>query len=628
MAPSKLGVGPWRTPHSPFALFCPRQRASLVTLTVLSMPDKDDELLRKQEERRKRARHLISLGHFRGGRGRGRGRGGGRFPSAAHASSAANAAASSREWKPKSARDFYSKDAGEDGGRGERPTATVALRSARDFEKVGEIGKGQFGVVTRAREKKDGEAVALKRLGFDFEKEGFPIEALREISLLARLQDTNVVKLLGVAHDDLGEQWSLVMEEAGTELGTLIRGAKRRPFTEAQVKDLVFQLVSGLAAIHSVWIMHRDIKPANILVAQNGRLRLCDFGLARRVCSGSELYEFHDESLAGVPLYGADGGGGGGAARDRDQSKERTLEEGNAVAYATTHTPNVISGHYRPPEVLLGVRDYGRSVDVWSAGCIMGELLSRQILFAGADEPDQLRQIFTLLGEPNDSWPEYPLLARARGFRFQSSVGQDIRRRLQTGGTDLLRRRFPERGFDGSHPPLQNMSLVSQVNHTTTSLSNTGFAFFTKLLEICPERRAAANDAKRDRWFSSRPLPDALTPADVAPLIQLAPLADVAVPQFVTTGFSELPAVSSLIAANIAAATSPGSSHNSTSIATVSLLVFMLLPTFSKLCLCRLSLSLALALSLLEPSGIDSNFTITCPSKQHAAPTFCVAHHV
>ena len=74
-----------------------------------------------------------------------------------------------------------------------------------------------------------------------------------------------------------------------------------------------------------------------------------------------------------------------------------------------THTPNVISGHYRPPEVLLGCRDYGRSVDLWSAGCIFGELLSRQILFAGKDEPDQLRVIFYLLGEPSSTeWPLYP----------------------------------------------------------------------------------------------------------------------------------------------------------------------------------------------------------------------------
>lgn len=205
--------------------------------------------------------------------------------------------------------------------------------------------------------------------------------------------------------------------------------------------------------------------------------------------------------------------------------------------------------------IIPGVRDYGRSVDIWSAGCIFGELLSRQVLFAGSNEPDQLRQIFTLLGEPT-TWNEYPHLARARGFRFEMVTGQDLHRRLQTGGTELLRRRFPERGFDGTHAPLNTMSLVNPLNQITTSLSNTGFALLCRCLETCPARRVAASDAKRDRWFSSRPVPETLTPAEVAPLLQLAPLADMAgtAPQFVTTGFSNqpLPSLIALGAANFA----------------------------------------------------------------------------
>ncbi|KAJ8601672.1 hypothetical protein CTAYLR_007450 [Chrysophaeum taylorii] len=494
-------------------------------------------------------------------------------------------------WQPKSARalDFGATSAVPVEPEGPALTTTfagddsverprLALQRASDYEVLSELGKGQFGVVTRARlkrrrseeDKTTPEVVAMKQLRFDFDKEGFPLEALREITLLSSLRHPNIVSMHAVAFGDgeAPDEWYLVMEPAGHELTTLVKGARRRPFTEAQVKHLMVQLLRALAALHSVWVMHRDLKTPNVLVDDHGNLRLCDFGLARRVACGPELFEFdaRGESIANIELYGGGGGGGGGG-----DNKPATTRE---MAYATTHTPNVISGHYRPPEVLLGCRDYGRSVDVWSAGCIFGELLSRTVLFAGKDEPDQLRQIFTLLGEPTaQEWPLYPHLARARGFRFESATGHDLHRRLQIGGTELLRRRFPERGFDGAHAPLNTVALVNPLGHVTTSLSNTGFALLCRTLETCPERRVTANDAKRDRWFSSRPVPEPLAPNDIAPLVQLAPLADLAptVPQFATTGFSNQPLPPLLVLAqaagnglgHLAAANFPNFAHPS-----------------------------------------------------------------
>jgi hypothetical protein len=108
-------------------------------------------------------------------------------------------------------------------------------------------------------------------------------------------------------------------------------------------------------------------------------------------------------------------------------------------------------------------------------------------------------------------------------------------------GTDLLRHKFPASGFDGTHAPLNAMSLVTPLTHITTSLNNTGFLLLSRLLEKCPERRVAAEDAKRDRWFASRPSPEALGVTDIMPLLQLAKIQDVAgqnVPQFAPTGFS------------------------------------------------------------------------------------------
>ena len=298
----------------------------------------------------------------------------------------------------------------------ERPT--LPIHAINIYDTLGELGKGQFGVVSQAvRRKSSGgrEVVAIKMLKFDFDKEGFPLEALREITLLSSLRHPNIVRMHAVACDagEAPNGWHLVMEPAGHELTKMVKGARRRPMTEAQVKHLMLQLLRALAALHSVWVMHRDLKTPNVLVDDKGILRLCDFGLARRVCCGLELDAIGDASHTIKPCMDS-----------IDKQKFFTEDEWDAATARravlcraatrksnetqTTHTPNVISGHYRPPEVLLGCREYGRSVDLWSAGCIFGELLSRQVLFAGKDESDQLRMIFQLLGEPSDKeWPLY-----------------------------------------------------------------------------------------------------------------------------------------------------------------------------------------------------------------------------
>ena len=146
-------------------------------------------------------------------------------------------------------------------------------------------------------------------------------------------------------------------------------------------------------------------------------------------------------------------------------------------------------------------------------------------------------------------------LAQLRGFRFEAST--------QTkGGTDQLRRKFPAVGFDGTHAPLNAMSLVATLTHITTSLNNSGFSLLSRLLDKCPERRITAGTAKRDRWFTCRPSPEALGVADVMPLLQLAKIQDVAaqhVPQFAPTGFSNqaLPPLVMLAQAAGNAAVSP-----------------------------------------------------------------------
>lgn len=124
------------------------------------------------------------------------------------------------------------------------------------------------------------------------------------------------------------------------------------------VRWFAYQLFSVLAYLHSRNIIHRDIKSANLLISSTGDLKLADFGLSRRISN---------------PLI-------------------------------TEFTNRVITLWYRPPELILGATRYGPEVDIWSAGCILGELLTGAILFPNYNDNEffQLDLIFRRCGYPED----------------------------------------------------------------------------------------------------------------------------------------------------------------------------------------------------------------------------------
>ncbi|CAO3645791.1 unnamed protein product [Mucor hiemalis] len=123
----------------------------------------------------------------------------------------------------------------------------------------------------------------------------------------------------------------------------------------------MYQLFSGLKYIHSANVLHRDLKPANILVNENCDLRICDFGMAR------------------------------GFVRPSDNIESQYM------------THYVVTRWYRAPEIMLSRKTYDKSIDMWSIGCILAELLGRKVLFKGTDYVDQLHKIVGILGLPRDT---------------------------------------------------------------------------------------------------------------------------------------------------------------------------------------------------------------------------------
>ncbi|GAB2277548.1 hypothetical protein Dimus_012258 [Dionaea muscipula] len=236
-------------------------------------------------------------------------------------------------------------------------------RRADSFQKIVKIGQGTYSNVYKAIDSVTGKIVAMKKVRFDtLEKESVRFMA-REILILRRLDHPNVVKLEGVATSRMSCSLYLVFEYMEHDLAGLAASPAIK-FTEAQVKCYTSQLLSGLEHCHNHGVLHRDIKGSNLLLDNEGILKIADFGLA----------SFFDPN------------------------------------HKHPMTNRVVTLWYRSLELLLGATDYGVGVDLWSAGCILAELLAGRPIMPGRTEVEQLHKIYKLCGSPSDDyWRRYKL---------------------------------------------------------------------------------------------------------------------------------------------------------------------------------------------------------------------------
>ena len=246
--------------------------------------------------------------------------------------------------------------------------------------------------VYKGRNRETNELVALKEIHLDAE-EGAPSTAIREVSLLRRLTHENILTLHDVVNTE--DKLVLVFEYMDKDLKRYI-DAQDGPLDTATIKSFVYQLLNGVSFCHENGILHRDLKPENLLIDQNGRLKLADFGLGRAF---------------GIPI--------------------------------STFSIDVVTLWYRPPDVLLGSRTYNTSIDIWSAGCIMAEMYTGRPLFPGTTNEDQLVKIFRLMGTPSErTWPGISQLPEYKSD-FHIYATQDLSLiipQMDAIGMDLLNR--------------------------------------------------------------------------------------------------------------------------------------------------------------------------------------------
>lgn len=236
-----------------------------------------------------------------------------------------------------------------------------------------ELGQGTFGVVVKGREKRSGKLVALKKFVLHDRKEGFPITAFREITILKLLVHVNVIQILDVIFE--GGNFYTVAPYISCDLNGVIHNPNIN-LQLGEIKCIMNQVLLGLEFIHNSGYLHRDIKSANILLDWFGTVKIADFGLARK---------YHGE----VSNLNVVGGGGG----------------------FVEYTAVVVTRWYRAPELLLGDRKYTTSIDIWGVGCVLAEMIIKRPLFEGKSDIHQAELIFQLLGSPTvENYPDCHLV--------------------------------------------------------------------------------------------------------------------------------------------------------------------------------------------------------------------------
>eukprot|EP00667_Euglena_gracilis_P005869 EG_transcript_5914 len=218
-----------------------------------------------------------------------------------------------------------------------------------DYVVTYQLGIGAYGVVCAAEHTPTKSTVAIKKVTLDG-RATTAVKILREIKALSFFDHPNIVKLYDIIElpsKEFGELY-FVIDFMDYDLDRVIR--QSTVFGIDLIKYLMYYILRGLKCIHSAHMIHRDLKPRNILVNKSCDVQICDFGLAREMSDDLSVY--------------------------------------------------VETRWYRAPEIIMDWRHYDTKVDMWSMGCILGEMLLRRPVWQGTNAKDQIDRILKTVGVP------------------------------------------------------------------------------------------------------------------------------------------------------------------------------------------------------------------------------------
>ncbi|XP_046656611.1 stress-activated protein kinase JNK-like [Daphnia pulicaria] len=300
----------------------------------------------------------------------------------------------------------------------------------RRYQSLKAIGSGAQGIVCAALDTDTGQQVAIKKLSRPFQNDTHAKRAYREIKLMKMVNHKNVIGLLNAftPQTSLSEfsDVYLIMEFMDASLCQVIQ----MDLDHERMSYLLYQMLCGIKHLHLAGIIHRDLKPSNIVVKSDCSLKILDFGLARTAGTNFMM------------------------------------------------TPYVVTRYYRAPEVILSM-SYKENVDLWSVGCIMGEMIRGSYLFPGTDHIDQWNKIIEILGTPNAEFMK----------RLQPSVRNYVENRPKYPGCDFDKL-FPD-GLFPSESSEQCRIKASQARD-----------LLRKMLVVDPEKRISVDEALLHPYIS------------------------------------------------------------------------------------------------------------------------------
>ncbi|KAE8280561.1 Serine/threonine-protein kinase ICK [Larimichthys crocea] len=255
------------------------------------------------------------------------------------------------------------------------------------YTTIRQLGDGTYGSVILGRSLESGELVAIKKMKRKFYSWEECMN-LREVKSLKKLNHANVIKLKEVIREN--DHLYFIFEYMKENLYQLMKD-RTRLFPESAVRNIMFQILQGLAFIHKHGFFHRDMKPENLLCMGPELVKIADFGLAREIRSR--------------PPY----------------------------------TDYVSTRWYRAPEVLLRSTTYSSPIDQWAVGCIMAELYTLRPLFPGSSEVDTIFKICQVLGTPKkNDWPDGYHLASAMNFRWPQCVPNNLKTLIPNASPEAI----------------------------------------------------------------------------------------------------------------------------------------------------------------------------------------------
>ncbi|CAM1298545.1 MAPK10 (predicted) [Pycnogonum litorale] len=291
------------------------------------------------------------------------------------------------------------------------------------YQNLKAIGSGAQGIVCAAYDSITQQNVAIKKLSRPFQNVTHAKRAYREFKLMKLVNHKNIIGLLNAftpqkSLEDFQDVY-LVMELMDANLCQVIQ----MDLDHERMSYLLYQMLCGIKHLHLAGIIHRDLKPSNIVVKSDCTLKILDFGLAR---------------TAGTTFM---------------------------------MTPYVVTRYYRAPEVILGM-GYKENVDIWSVGCIMGEMIRGGVLFPGTDHIDQWNKIIEQLGTPAGEFMK----------RLQPTVRNYVENRPRHAGYSF-EKLFPDVLFPAESAEHSKLKACQARD------------LLSKTLVIDPERRISVDDA-------------------------------------------------------------------------------------------------------------------------------------